>query len=241
MKLLSPAIAVCLLTLVVFATSCKKDTKDPYTCTTCATSAEALAENDNSSKGIYKGFVIGSSGTIKFNILNGGSLITAVMVLDGETFNLQSSISWQAGQAYFAPFDGVHNGQPVSVNFSVGASGSTPTVTSVNIPGHPNAIIEVVKETSDNQITCYEGSFSGDETGVLNVILSEQLGYWTGVAHNNVSGTNTPFNGTISGTNISCSCQSGTSVNATLSGDEITNGTWNDGSGTGTWSAVKTL
>ena len=184
---------------------------------------------------------MGSSGTIKFNILNAGSLITAEMILDGEVINLQSSITWQAGQAYFAPFTGVHNGQVVSVDFSVGASGSTPTVTSINIPGHPNAVIEVIKETSDNQIKCFEGTFSGDDSGGLNVILSEQLGYWTGVAHNSVSGTNTPFNGTLSGNNINCNCQSGTSVNATLSGDEITSGTWNDGSGTGTWSAVRTL
>ena len=241
MKKTTNLVALVLLSLVLITTSCKKDKEDAYSCASCASAPEALAENDNSSKGIYKGFVLGSSGTIKFSILNGGSLITAEMILDGEVINLQSSVTWQAGQAYFAPFTGVHNGQVVSVDFSVGASGSTPTVTSINIPGHPNAVIEVIKETSDNQIKCFEGTFSGDDSGGLNVILSEQLGYWTGVAHNSVSGTNTPFNGTLSGNNINCNCQSGTSVNATLSGDEITSGTWNDGSGTGTWSAVRTL
>lgn len=241
MKKLTATSLFILLIFTVLLTSCKKDDKEKYTCSGCATAPEALAANNNSNKGIYKGFIIGSSGTVKFNIANGGALITAEIILDGEVISLQSSIAIEAGQPYIAPFTGMYNNQFVSVDFSVGATGGTPTVTAINIPGHPNAIVEVVKETSNNQIKCFEGEFSGDDMGVLNVILSGEINYWSGVAHNTTSGGNAGFNGTISGTSINCNCVSGTSVNASLDGDEITNGTWNDGSGTGTWTARRTL
>ena len=93
-----------LLAILSFS-ACKKsdDTAAPaYTCTTCKTTPDALAANDASSKGIYKGVVIGSSGTIIINIANGGTTITAVMVIDGVTVNLTSAVAWVAGQPYVA-------------------------------------------------------------------------------------------------------------------------------------------
>ena len=72
----------------MFLVSCtksdsKKKTTVSYLCSTCKAAPDAVAANDNTSKGIYKGVVVGSTGTIQFDIDNAGSTITAVMIIDG--------------------------------------------------------------------------------------------------------------------------------------------------------------
>ncbi len=170
-----------------------------YKCVSCKTTPDALAANNSSSKGIYKGVVIGSTGTIMFDIANNGSAITAILIIDGVTVNLTSLVSWVAGQAYTAPFTGLLNGNPVSINFSVGLSGNAPTVTSSNIPGHPVASINIIKESSSNLIECFEGTYSTTkpETGVFNLIVSRSLSLWTAVARKTGSSTSDTGNGTI--------------------------------------------
>ncbi|MER3464974.1 MAG: hypothetical protein C4329_11740, partial [Chitinophagaceae bacterium] len=83
MQLLRLTLAVIISTTLF--TACKKDEKkdDTYTCTTCKSTPDALAANDNTSKGVYKGTLIGSSGTIMFNIMNGVSNISAILTVDG--------------------------------------------------------------------------------------------------------------------------------------------------------------
>lgn len=238
-------LSLLMLTITVGHSSCKKDTttKTSYHCNSCATAPEALAANDASSKGIYKGVVIGSTGTIKFDVLNNGSAITALMVIDGDSVTLVSNVTWTAGTSYVAPFAGTFNGQTASITFSVDLSGSNPTISSVNIPGHPNATLMVAKETSNSQVVCFEGTYSGTESGTLNLLLSTTLGQWGGVARKNGSSTISQFNGTVVNNSLTCTgCGSGSIVNATLSGDQIINGSWNDGQGgSGSWSANKTM
>lgn len=231
--------SVLLPLLFVAVMSCKKDSNDKssYQCTTCTKAPEAIAANDASTKGIYKGVVIGSSGTIKFDIANNGNTITAVMVIDGTTVNLTSNVTWTNGQAYVASFTGTLNGQAVTINFSVGLSGSNPTITSANIPGHPNAVVTVVKETSTSLIECFEGTYktSKSKTGTFNILLSRSLGLWGGVARedgssdvDDVSGTidaagtikddNGRTMGTLSGDNISGSFTDSNNTKITISG-----------------------
>ncbi|MEI9954995.1 MAG: hypothetical protein WDM90_01450 [Ferruginibacter sp.] len=52
-----------ILSITLFAGCKKSDSTNStsYTCTTCKTAPDAKAANDGSSKGIYKGVVIGSS------------------------------------------------------------------------------------------------------------------------------------------------------------------------------------
>lgn len=64
------------------------DDETAYTCKSCTDTPEASAANDNSGQGIYKGLVVGSSGTIKFDIANSGSGIVAVLTMDGEEYEL---------------------------------------------------------------------------------------------------------------------------------------------------------
>lgn len=134
--------------------------------------------------GIYKGVIIGSTGTIMFDITNNGSAITTAMVIDGVTVDLTSAVTWVSGQAYTAPFTGTLNGGTVTINFPVGLSGNTPMVTSSNIPGHPDASIDIIKETSSNLIECFQGNYSTTlpETGTFNLIILRSLNRWTGIA-----------------------------------------------------------
>lgn len=216
--------------------ACKKDndTVDPpaaYKCVTCKTTPDAVAANNSSSKGIYKGVIIGSTGTIVFDIANNGSAITAVMVIDGITVNLTSAVTWVAGQAYTAPFTGMLNGSPVTINFSVGLSGSTPTVTSSNIPGHPNASLNIIKETSSNLVECFEGSYSTTlpETGVFNLIILRTLNKWTAVSRKTGSNTSNTGNGIISNNKLIDSTQNNQAI-GTLNND-VMSGNFVDGNG----------
>lgn len=224
--------AAFMLATVLLFQSCKKEdnTKAPsgYQCTSCKTRPDALAENDAVGKGVYKGTVIGSSGTIKFAIQNGSNDIIATLVIDGTTVSLASSVSWVSGQAYIAPFTGTLNGQPVSITFSVQANGSSPIITSASIPGHPSAVFTLVKETSNALIECFEGTYSSTkpESGTFNILLSRTLGKWGGIARKAGGGDKSDIDGTIENGIIK---EDGRTM-GTLSGDVIT-GSFQDSNG----------
>ena len=220
--------AVVILGISIITFSCSKsDSSSAYTCTTCHTAPDALAVNDASAKGVYKGIEVGSSGTLSINIQNGSSTITGTLVLDGITAALTSSVTYTAGQAYVAPFTGTYNGSAVSITFSVGLSGGAPTVVTSSIPGHPGATFTLYKETSTSLIEAFEGTYSKTgETGTLNILLSRGLNLWGGVALNNAAGsTASNVDGTINASNQLIETN-GTNV-GTISGDVI-NGTFQD-------------
>ncbi len=207
MKKILPIAAVVILVAATLVISCKKSSnkkKDNYTCSSCAVKPEAVAANDVSSKGIYKGVLVGSSGTVKFDVDNAGSTVTAQITIDGTTATLTSSVTWVSGQAYTAPFTGQLGGNSVSITFSVGADGSNPSVTAANVPGHPNISFMIAKETSTALIEAFEGTYSTTrpETGTFNVVLSKALGLWGAAARADGSSEVTHGNGTISGNNL---------------------------------------
>lgn len=220
-----------LLIIIVVFTSCSKDgdNSSTYVCETCVSTPDALAANDVSAKGVYKGIVVGSSGSLFINIQNGANTITGTMVLDGTSIALTSNVTYVDGQAYVAPFTGTYNGSPISITFSVGLSGASPTVISSDIPGHPNAVFTLYKETSTSLIEAFEGTYSKTgETGTFNILLSRALNLWGGVAKNNAAGsTADEIDGTINGNNQLIESEDGVNV-GTLSGDSI-NGRFQDG------------
>ena len=220
----------CIL-LTASISSCKKedDSKaDSYKCAACKTIPDALAANNGSSKGVYKGIVIGSTGTILFDIMNGGTAITATMVLDGTTVNLTSAVSWVSGVAYVAPFTGTFNGAPVAIIFKVDANGGNPIVTSSDIPGHATAQFNLVKESSTALIECFEGSYDNNkpETGTFNLLLSRSLGMFGGSSRKTGGASNGDFEGTLSGGVLTMDGK----VIGNLSEDEIS-GTFKDSNG----------
>jgi len=226
------AVYVLATVFLVLSVSCKKDSTpgDPYKCTTCKTTPDALAANDASSKGVYKGVVIGSTGTIYFNIANNGSTINAVMVLDNVSTTLTASVSWVAGISYVSPFTGTINGSPVVITFQVDANGQNPVILTSSIPGHPSAQFTLVKELSTSLIECFEGTYTSTrpETGTFNLLLSRSLGRFGGSSRETGSTTSEDIDeGTIdaSGNLISNGQPMGH-----LDGDVIT-GTFHDSQG----------
>ena len=197
--------AMLVLFTFIFAVSCKKSSndQDSSTCTNCATSPDAKPANDASSKGVYKGIVIGSSGTVMFDVLNGGSSITATLAIDGITSILTSDVEWSSDAAYVGNFTGTFNGNAVRVSFSVQPDGSNPVVTAASIPGHPNAVFTVVKETSSNLIECFEGKYTttAPETGTFNLLLSRSAGLYGGIVRETGDITVSEFSGVINSAN----------------------------------------
>jgi hypothetical protein len=167
--------AVVTITAALFA-SCKKDEKkdETYTCTTCKNTPDALVANDNSSKGVYKGTLIGSSGTVMFNIMNGVSSISAILTVDGISATLNSTATWVSGQPFLATFTGTWNGQPASLTLAIAADGTNPTITSYTISGHPVVSFYIYKELSTAQVRVFEGTYSTTrpETGTFNLVIS---------------------------------------------------------------------
>ncbi len=250
-KLLLSAVLLTTIFGVLTFTACKKEEKKAtpstpsYTCASCTTTPDAKAANDNISKGIYKGIIVGSSGTIKFDIMNNDSTIKAYMVIDGESVTLTASVAWKAGEAFVSPFQGTLKGEAVSITFSVGSDGGSPMVTAMSIPGHPNATLTLSKETSTNLIKCFEGTYKSTttgETGTFDLFLSTSLKKWSAQVKVTGGTKSSEVDGTFDGTTLSFDDGKGASGSATLSGDNIINGTFKSTKPeTGTWEAKRTL
>jgi len=242
MKFINSGILL-LSTVFFLLTGCKKDNKadDAYKCTTCATSPEAKPANDGSSKGIYKGIVIGSTGSIKFDIQNAGTVIKASLTIDGTSVELTSAITWNGDRAYTAPFTGLLNGQSVTIQFSVGMDGSEPTITSATIPGHPNATFIIAKEASTALIECYEGTYhtTKPEDGTFNLILSRSLNLWGAIARQNGQSETNGVSGVI--VNNKLIGDDGTTTMGTLSNDQISGSFKDDNNTTVTIQGKRTL
>ena len=231
---------------ITFFTGCKKDNDGPdtsYVCATCKTTPDALAANNTSSKGVYKGVIIGSTGTISFDIANNGTAITAIMVLDGITANLTSAVTWVAGQPYTSAFTGTWSGQAVSITFTVSSTGGTPTVTASNIPGHLTASFNIIKETSAGIVECFQGDYNTTlpETGTFNIVLVRSLSTWLAVARKTgATSSGSAGSGPITNNNLVDPSQNN-KVIATITGDNI-NGNFTDNNGkTVTLSGKRTL
>lgn len=227
----------------ILMTSCSKDDETPvasYTCLTCKTTPDALAANDVSVKGMYKGIIIGSTGTLSINIQNGSSTITATMVLDGVSVALTSNVVLVDGQSYVAPFTGTFNGSPITMTFSVGLGGTSPTMISSSIPGHPNAVFELAKETSTSLIEGFEGNYAvtGGEKGVFNIVLSRSLAKFGYVVREDGQTDTDSGSGTI---NASSQLILEGRVIGTITGDALNGSFKDDNNRTVTISGKRTL
>lgn len=226
--------------IATMAISCSGDSKSDNGTTP---TPGAKAEFDSSNLGLYKGVFVGSSGVITLNIKNDGA-VNAKLVLDGVTFNFTTSEtvgdSGDISNLTFISGD-------KSFDISISGNGENVTASAINFPGHPNATLNILKEYSDQVVHCYEGTFTGSSTGILNVMTVDNfvsgLAFPTGAedayflegtrTESNMTGTygepapgdGGTFTGTISGNNISGAWQS----TATGSSDS------------GTWTATRTL
>lgn len=232
-----------MLSSTLILNACKKDkdnttptTSEPYKCTTCITTPEAKEAFNNSSAGVYKGVIVGSTGTIALYLYNTGSEVKALVAFDGHngTLSTTSLSTWAPGQPINnALFTGTINGQQVQATFLVEANGQNPTVT-VQIPGH-TVSVAIYKETSTTLIKNYEGTYAGDDNGVFNMAFS-------GDTYSIVSdGGGAPMEGTLINGKIELNA-GGVEIKGEFDGDHV-EGTWkdNDNAKQGTWEGNRTL
>lgn len=227
--------------LAIFALSrCGDDGESKYTCADCSDVPDALEANDDSGKGIYKGLVIGSSGTIFLDIDNDGSgSISGTLVIDDQEIALETDDSYTTG------FDGTFYGtmnteNDVEISFYVNDIGGGIEIYDITVPGHPDVTIEIIKEYSSQLIEVFEGNFSGDDSGTFNLLILRDEngdGDWYAVAR---SDGDTYFEGFVEGNEL-VGGGGEVVIVGTISGDEI-GGSWESiGGGTGNWDGVRTL
>lgn len=155
-----------LIAICILVNSCSRSDDTTTNNTLLAQTPSAKAQFDNSNYGIYKGVFVGSSGIIVINF-NNTSGISAMLIINGVTYNYTTTQTIQQNQNSIINFV---NGSS-SFTFSVAANGETPIITNVTISGHPYASIMVVKETSTSLVKCYEGTYSGGDSGVFNAVI----------------------------------------------------------------------
>lgn len=194
----------------------------------------AKAEFDNSNFGIYKGVFLGSSGTVLININNDGFL-EAILNIDGLTSTYTSTETATLNSAMTGlTFTNGSN----SFDFSVTENGGDPTVSNINISGHPNASIKVLKEFHNVLAKCYVGSFSGDDSGLFHVVIVDAVVDGIAKSDDGVSAFNT--DGILIGNVITGAFEGGT-FSGTSNGNRI-NGSWqNDLGESGSWSGTRKL
>jgi hypothetical protein len=205
--------------LLIGLSGCKKDSSDTAS-PNIENTPSALAAYNNSSAGVYKGVMVGSSGYFKISIQNGDNTTTCLFVLDGKevTLTTTSLDNWTPGQAISnAVFTGTWNGVSVSLTFSCGANGSEPTA-SVTVPGH-SVNVSMAKETSTALVKCYEGTYvdhrqSGAVNGTWNFVIYSNIG----IGYHYDSNGSGPIGGTLSGTTLTMDIGTLTVTDTSVSG-----------------------
>jgi hypothetical protein len=198
---------------------------------------QAKAAFDNSNFGIYKGVFVGSSGVISVNIKNDGT-ISAKLILDGTTYNFTTTGNVIQNQVIVKITFKSGN---MSFDFAADADGSNAIISNIEIEGHPLAHIEILKEKSYAIIKCYQGTYSGTDSGVFNVYISN--GYIYGLIKPEDSSQSAAIYGTVTNDITISASIFKTTISGSVNGDNI-NGTWIDTEDPiekGTWSGHRTL
>lgn len=224
-----------LLTLVAVI-SCSKDDPAPTT-PSLPSVAEAKAEHDNKSGGVYKGTFANAttSGNIKVVLQEGKKEI--IIVYNGVTRTLTTTDldSWTSGDAIIAA---IFTASDWSVQFSADADAANFSY-GLDLGGATGFEGLIVKEVSTALVRVYEGTYAGDAEGKWNFATQNNLlaGVYTGSSSGSLQGV-------ITGSNITLT-SSGSSVTATgtFTGEaSACSGTWASGSGdTGTWTGTRKL
>lgn len=231
--------------LAMFTLSfCSDDDPKSYKCEDCVNEPEANAAYDNTGQGIYKGVIIGSSGTIKFNIANNDNTVTAVLVIDGEEVLLTATGTYSPVSGITGAFTGSLNGQTVTIAFTVSTTGDF-ELGSVVIPGHPEVMFTVLKEYSYQLVEAFEGTYSGQATGTFNLLVlrdEDDNGEWYAISR---SSDEEELEGYYEGS-IDDEDMVGSGGVITVVGEvegHNVKGSWQntDNNATGTWTGKRTL
>ena len=154
--------------LVSFFTTCDKTDNSFYVSPDqFPTSAETKSPFNNTTFGVYKGVIIGSSGTIVIRINNGDDIVKGYLSADNSFDTLSASQSVQLSQPIA---DLKFTGKFSSMTLSADADGSHASLSNISINGHDKVAGIVVHENSNLQVQCFEGTFSGGLSGIMNLV-----------------------------------------------------------------------
>jgi hypothetical protein len=219
------------LFIAATAISCSSDPSAPTSA--FKNSADAKAEENTKSGGIYKGVIAGSSGFVVVVLQSGLKEIRLTLNNEKRTFTSTDLDGWVSGEpiknAVFIAGDW-------SVTFSVGAAGNVPSLT-LSIPGHPGAQAVIVKELSTDVVRAYEGTYSGTESGTWNFVLQGPV--LIGVSRTTDGSGSTLLYGFVNENSITL--QPPVTGSGTISIDNVS-GTWeSDTPASGTWTGKRVL
>lgn len=212
--------------------SCSSDDSGP----SLSNTPQAKVAYDNSNYGVYKGVFVGSTGNVYININNDGK-ISATLIIDGKKYEFITEDTVNEGEITGITF----TSGSMSFVFEVEDDGSFPMVSSINIPGHPDAQISIIKEDSEHLVRCYQGTYSGTSSGVLNFVTYENE--MEGVAKSNEEGSlPAELEGIITNGVVVGTVDEGNASFTGNVGENSASGTWEslDG-GHGNWSGTRKL
>ena len=157
------------LLIISLMTACEKSNseKEDKHPAGVPTTPETKPQYNNTSFGVYKGVVLGSTGILIIRINNGDNEIKAYLTIDNQKDTLSNTQTLIPGQAIV---NLQFVGRISSMSLSANADGSEAQINNLTIVGHPNASAIVVHENSTHQVLLYEGTFSGDISGRINFI-----------------------------------------------------------------------
>lgn len=129
--------------------------------------AETKPQFDNTTFGVYKGVIIGSSGYIVFRINNGDGDVKGFLTIDGKKDVLTTNQAITAGQ----PIVNVKfKGSFSSMTLNAENNGNDASLSDIRIDGHPGKVTSILfHEKSTQQVFSYEGKISGTLSGTINL------------------------------------------------------------------------
>ncbi len=159
--------AICLVTvfgLALFACT-KSGAEEKEEDFGLPSSPETKPQYDNANFGVYKGVIVGSSGWIVFRINNGNNEVKGYLEIDNQKDTLSTDATINLGE----PISNVlFEGRISSMKVSANANGTNAKLSDIQINGHNNVTGFIIHENSTNQVFCYEGTFNGTSTGIIN-------------------------------------------------------------------------
>lgn len=225
-----------LILILSLILSCSKNINSPEPVDNSFDVLVPQAGNDNTSGGIYKGTIIGSSGS--FILVLQKTVNKIYVTLDG----VKDTLYYQGTFTNGKPVSKVIFNNPpgktkISLSFSVDANGANPIINSIIIPNHLNPKALIVKETSNTQVIVFEGRYTksvgspNDQcTGTLNFFIinnSSFIAFYREDILNNQSAAGS-FSGAVIANQINIKVGTST-VALTLNADRTKlTGTFND-------------
>ena len=152
---------ICALALTIY--SCGKSQTDKAN--GLATTAETKSKYNNTSFGVYKGVIVGSSGYIVFRINNGDDVVKGNLKIDGREDELTTTGKLIAGQKIS---NVLFTGSFSSMKLSADADGRNAHLTDIRIQGHSHVGAYITHENSNVPVMLYEGTFTGNASGMIN-------------------------------------------------------------------------